>query len=117
MSLLWVAGGRDYSNVIVMREAMRPYFDEGMTLITGAARGADLTAETIWREWEGRYIGVPAIWSSGRGAGPRRNIVIADDYRPKLLLWFPGGAGTAHAVKTARKYGIVSVDAVRIGDE
>jgi hypothetical protein len=107
MRLLWVAGGRDYSHIPVMREALRPYFDDGWSLITGAQRGADLTAETIWRGWEGPYQGIPARWSvRGRGAGPEQNMRIARDYKPDLLLHFPGGRGTASAIEWAEKFDV-----------
>ncbi len=118
MKLLWVAGGRDYSHVQAMREAMRPYFDDGWSLITGAQRGADLTAETIWRAWEGPYQGIPARWSvRGRGAGPERNMRIARDYKPDLLLHFPGGRGTASAVEWAEKFDVETIAALILGDK
>ena len=110
MSLLWVAGGRDYTHVFVMRSVLKPYADNGWSLITGAQRGADLTAETLWRDWEAPYQGVPARWGvRGRGAGPERNMRIARDYKPDLLVHFPGGAGTANAVKQAKKLGIENI--------
>ncbi len=62
MSLLWVAGGRDYSHVPAMRSVLKTYADDGRSLITGSQRGADLTAETLWRNWEAPYQGVPAKW-------------------------------------------------------
>ena len=116
MRLLWVAGGRDYSHVPKMRLVLRPYVDTGWTLITGAQRGADLTAETIWRGWELPYIGVPARWGArGRGAGPERNMRIARDHKPDLLLHFPGGRGTVNAIQTAEQHNIETLAA--IGEE
>ena len=113
MRLLWVAGGRNYTGaqrgtLPIMRDVLRPYADTGWVLITGAQRGADLTAETIWRGWECSYIGIPAKWGmAGRSAGPKRNIIIARyQPKPKLLLHFPGGYGTANAVKAAEAAGI-----------
>ena len=114
MRLLWVAGGRDYSHVPIMRLVLRPYAEAGWVLITGAQRGADLTAETIWRGWECSYMGIPAKWGlAGRSAGPKRNIIIAR-YRPKpeLLLHFPGGYGTADAVKAAEAEGIETLPGI-----
>ncbi len=113
--LLWVAGGRDYDDERFMRSVLKPYADAGWTLITGAQRGADLTAETIWRGWECPYVGVPARWGMrGRGAGPARNTVIARNWKPELLLHFPGGSGTANAVKTAESHEIETLEALLI---
>ncbi len=114
MRLLWVAGGRDYTEVSTMRLNLHPYVVEGWVLITGAQRGADLTAETIWRTWEGSYIGIPAKWAlAGRSAGPKRNTFIARyDPRPDLMLHFPGGYGTANAVKAAESEGIATLQAL-----
>lgn len=117
MKLLWVAGGRDYTLVPIMCSVLRPYADAGWSLITGAQRGADLTAETIWRDWEAPYQGVPAKWSMrGRGAGPERNMRIARDYKPDLLVHFPGGRGTANAVEWAKKFDIEAIAAISQGD-
>lgn len=110
--LLWVAGGRDYTDEVYMRGVLEPYGPEGWILITGAQRGADLMAERLWRKWEHPYVGVPAKWGlRGRRAGPDRNLIIARDYKPLLLLHFPGGSGTADAVKKAEQFDIRSVAA------
>jgi len=103
--LLWVAGGRDYetiqTRVMNMSEVLRGYADDGWTLITGAAPGADLAAEHLWRKWQAPYIGVPAQWDKdGRAAGPLRNRVIGR-CDPDLLIAFPGGRGTRDAVDVA----------------
>ena len=119
MRLLWVAGGRDYSHVQKIRERLRPYADAGWVLITGAQRGVDLTAETMWRDWQCSYMGIPAKWGlAGRGAGPKRNIIIAR-YKPKpeLLIHFPGGVGTANAVKVAKAEGIETLSGITTEDD
>lgn len=103
MRLLWAAGGRRYTDRPMIRLVLRPYAENGWTLITGAQRGLDLTAEDIWRrEFEAPYVGVPARWlTKGRPAGPIRNRVIAKQYQPELLIHFPGGVGTADAIRAA----------------
>lgn len=103
--LLWVAGGRDYTDVDAIKRALIPY--HGWTLITGAARGADLTAETAWRYMQRPYVGVPARWSMyDRSAGPIRNRVIGGEWMPTRMLVFPGGRGTLDAVGVAESFGI-----------
>ena len=105
--LLWVAGGRDYDNGSRLREELNSYIDAEMTLITGAATGADLLAQQLWKDQQLPYIGVPARWAEhGRRAGPIRNRLIAVDYEPTVLVLFPGGRGTADTKQVAREYGI-----------
>jgi hypothetical protein len=114
--VLWVAGGRDYEDKLAVRGALRPWAQPGNVLITGAARGADLLAERIWRdEFELPYIGVPAQWTrQGRAAGPIRNGIIAEGFlglRPDQLLAFPGGNGTKNAWEQAEIHQIQSARA------
>ena len=42
----------------------------------------------------------------GRGAGPLRNQQMLREGKPDLVLAFPGGKGTAHMVRIARKAGV-----------
>ncbi len=84
-----------------------PYADAGWFLITGGALGADQAAEMLWRRWEKPYIVQPARWATqGKLAGPIRNRVIADFWKPDLLITFPGGTGTADARDVAEMLGI-----------
>lgn len=69
----------------------------------GCARGAD----TLAGEWaKANDVPVkeyPAEWSLyGRRAGIFRNNDMLDDFRPDVVVAFPGGKGTAHMVETAR---------------
>jgi hypothetical protein len=44
------------------------------------------------------------VWPSqgdGRAAGPRRNQRMLEDFRPDLVVAFPGGRGTAYMVRRA----------------
>ena len=105
--LLWVAGGRDYGDDRRMGSVLRGYAEDDWTLITGAAPGADLTAERLWRKWQAPYIGIPAQWTrDGRAAGPVRNRVIGDDWTPDMLIAFPGGRGTQDALDVAAQHEI-----------
>lgn len=102
MSLIWVAGGRDYDDKLTMEGVLRPYALPGNILITGAAPGADLLAERIWRDkHQLPYIGLPAQWNrSGTRAGFIRNEKIANGDifdQPDHALFLPGGTGTANA--------------------
>ncbi len=99
--LLWVAGGRDYHNERHMDSVLHGYADDGWTLITGTAPGADRRAEGLWRAWQAPYIGIPAQWDrDGKPAGVIRNRVIGG-WEPDLLVAFPGGRGTRDALDVA----------------
>ncbi len=110
MSVIWVAGGRDYDDATYMRERLAEEATEDAVLITGAARGADLRAEMIWRQLQLPYIGVPARWRVvGDAAGPIRNAVIADGFLgmvPEGLIAFPGDFKWVTAIALAKARGI-----------
>ena len=76
-------------------------------IVQGGANGADtlarnwakshgLKVETERAEWK-RYLGA---------AGPIRNQVMLDKYKPDFVVAFPGGRGTADMVKKAREDGV-----------
>ena len=109
-----VCGGRDYdkgSKVFIELDAVflarDRANDEKIIVINGGATGADKFA----REWSRIHfqprITVPANWTlHGKRAGPIRNSEMLRDYRPDLVLAFPGGKGTADMVKKARAAGV-----------
>lgn len=104
--IVWVAGGRDYTDKTVIAEELELVADPDTLLVTGAARGTDLIAERIWREdFELPYLGIPARWTRlGKRAGFVRNQIIAEGYRglvPDVLIHFPGGRGTQMAIDLA----------------
>ncbi len=119
--ILWVAGGRDFGDWESMKHHLHEYATYGTLLVTGSANGADMLAENVWATYyQLPYVGVPAQWDAyGKPAGYMRNLNIAEgkwlsntagDFawaKPDLLLVFPGGKGTAHAVKIAEEHGIV----------
>lgn len=119
--IIWVAGGREYDDWDHVRSVLDQYADVGNLLVEGGGRGLDYIARRIWtHEYQLSSLTVPARWNaSGRAAGPVRNLTIAaglsiaphGDLKPELLLAFPGGSGTASAVKAAIKYSIPVVRA------
>jgi len=76
---------------------------EGILIISGGAKGADEFGE----EWA-HDLGVSceieyADWGKfGKGAGPKRNQKMLDDYSPHLIIAAPGGVGTADMKRRAR---------------
>ena len=107
-----VCGGRNY-------RGLEPDQHVGMTLhdlhlqrpiaalIEGGSSGADSTARH-WAKSAGvRSVTVPADWHThGKAAGPIRNQRMIDDFKPDLVLAFPGGRGTADMVRRARAAGV-----------
>lgn len=98
-----VCGGRDYKNQDLVFETLAKIHDKTpITLvIEGGANGADFWGG-YWADQNFiPHLRVPADWNRyGRGAGPRRNLRMLD-YKPELVIAFPGGAGTENMVKVA----------------
>jgi hypothetical protein len=47
-----------------------------------------------------------ARWELGKSAGPRRNAEMLADFKPTLVVAFPGGRGTDDMVRKAKKAGV-----------
>lgn len=81
---------------------------EPITIIHGAAKGADQLAGTTAKEYGLEVEEYPADWDKyGRRAGPIRNLEMLDQ-EPDLVLAFQVGKsrGTQHTIDHARKRGI-----------
>jgi hypothetical protein len=106
--IVLVTGGRDYNDgtyiylALDALHSMRP-FD---ILVHGCASGLDRLAAT-WAISRGIHpAGVPALWDTyGKPAGGIRNSIMLL-LRPKLVVAFPGGRGTANMVRQAQSAGI-----------
>ena len=121
-----VTGGRDLTNVNLVDEAMDWVHASVLTkhgigtrvkLAHGGASGAD----ELCRDWANRCFGATnvrqfnAYWdANGPGAGPIRNATMLDEFKPHVLIAFPGGDGTADCVKKARARGIPVRDGVEL---
>lgn len=78
-----------------------------LLIIHGNAFGADRIAKDFaaveWLEEEP----YPADWGThGKKAGILRNIQMLEEGKPDLVVAFPGGRGTAHMVRIAKKAGV-----------
>ena len=133
MIRLMVTGGRDYTDYDQVVHVLTPFATQSVVLIHGACRwrecqrfpmetwvGADMLCErfamsgdmegkwSIWR-W-------PAAWpSEGKSAGPKRNIRMIDSTQPHVVIGFPGGQGTLHALSHAGSRRIPTVCAKEAG--
>ena len=110
-----VCGGRDYDNPSLVShiidyvwDSMNNYGD--LTIATGECQGgADLFARQFAEKmshWV-KYVGYPAEWEAhGKAAGPIRNAHMLSDFKPDLVVAFPGGKGTADMVRKAQEAGV-----------
>ena len=107
-----VCGGRKYNNdwawnhvISVLSEIH--HATPISAIIQGDASGADFLAKC----WAGMYrvkcITVPALWEEhGKSAGPIRNKRMLTEFKPDLVIAFPGGQGTADMVRQAKEHGV-----------
>ncbi len=109
-----VCGGRDYRNIaFVWRTLDKLHAETPFTaLMQGGAKGADAAA----REWAATKTGIQryvcrADWDRhGKAAGPLRNQRMLE-WKPDLIVAFPGGAGTADMVRRAKAAGVKVIHA------
>jgi hypothetical protein len=99
-----VTGGRNYADsalVYATLDSLRP-----TAIAQGDAAGADGLAR-VWAFERGiPCSGFKADWTRGKVAGPERNRRMLDEFKPDLVIAFPGGRGTANCIKEARKRNI-----------
>lgn len=78
-----------------------------LCMAQGGATGADALARR-WARWRGVWcVPYEADWNRyGKAAGPIRNERMLADFRPDLVVAFPGGRGTAHMVDIASRAGV-----------
>lgn len=113
---LLVCGGRTYSDYktveaqldSIVMEAKRFYGDNGtdvcVVFACGAAHGADFLAMQYCKKKHLSMNLFPANWKEhGRAAGPIRNKQMLDEFKPDMVIAFPGGNGTDHMVKIAKE--------------
>ena len=114
-----VCGGRDYNGDQPWNHVMAvlgDLHDETpiAAIIQGGASGADCLAR-CWADMYGvKCVTVPADWEThGKAAGPIRNRRMLMDFKPDLVVAFPGGRGTADMVRQAREAGVPVMDVGR----
>ena len=103
-----VCGGRDYADAGKVRAVIKDVagLADRVTIVHGAARGADTLAGDIAAFWGLTVEAHPAEWDKhGKGAGPIRNQKMLDA-GADLVVAFPGGAGTSDMVGRAEAAGV-----------
>ena len=102
-----VCGSRDWADIRPIYDRLRQ-FGRGVTVIHGAARGADSLAATAARSLGIAEKAFPADWrGKGKRAGIIRNLQMLDE-APDLVIAFQrnGSRGTQHTIDEARRRGI-----------
>lgn len=103
-----IAGGRDFDNYEILKEYMDHAISllgsSKVTIISGAARGADSLGELYAEENNFDIERFPAEWEKyGKGAGFKRNNQMADHADALIAFWDGESRGTQHMINTAKK--------------
>jgi hypothetical protein len=105
-----IAGGRDFSDYKLLKESMDillTYFKD-VTIISGAAKGADSLGEVYAKEKGYNLIKCPANWDKyGKSAGYIRNCDMANIIQDSnngicVCFWDEKSKGTKHMIDIAK---------------
>jgi hypothetical protein len=109
-----VCGGRDFNDYTLLSTTLNPYIHDDVTIVHGAAPGADSLAGR-WAKDQGFVTETyPADWNKyGKRAGYIRNVQMLNEGKPDLVIAFPGGKGTQMMINLAEAAG---VPVVKIND-
>lgn len=112
-----ICGGRDYDDKSMVRRVLFWLRDQTDLEVFEVAHGNCLTgADSMAQDWNDQYnketpvAKYPADWRKLAGpAGPIRNSFMLDDFRPNIVVAFPGGKGTADMVAKAKAAGVTVI--------
>lgn len=108
--IVLVCGGRDFSDrqlVFDTLDRVLAKYTDGLLVVHGSAKGADLLAEEWCKARQVMYVGAPAQWDRfGKAAGMQRNRVMRDVCGPKACIAFRGGVGTLGMINLMREVGV-----------
>lgn len=106
-----VAGGREFNNYSLLKTkmdfALQNKVSEGITIVSGAARGADKLGERYAQERGYKIDSHPAKWDEfGKSAGYIRNKEMAQNADALVAFWDGKSRGTKHMIDLAKQYGL-----------
>jgi len=109
-----VCGGRGYTNRTLVHDVLNSIKDSPpMNTIRIATGECPTGADSLAKEWatcshyKQSYTGFPANWKKhGPAAGPIRNSQMLEEFKPNLVVAFPGGKGTEDMITKARAAGV-----------
>lgn len=113
-----VCGGRDFADQRMFDTIMSHLVSQRgcpSKIVHGNATGADAMADVWGKHLAIQVVPCPADWAKlGNAAGPVRNEDMLIDHKPKLVVAFPGGRGTADMLARAnRRRGAIDVIEVK----
>lgn len=101
-----VTGGRDFGNIRALYKVLDDI--KPTEICQGGAKGADLLALNYAIGKNIPHKTYPANWKKhGKAAGMIRNREMLEDFKPDIVVAFPGGVGTAAMVKIAKAAGVL----------
>ena len=113
MKRILIGGGRNFNDYEYLEKSVDEFISETfpdekeITIISGAARGADRLGEAYSLARKYNLERYPADWDKyGKSAGFRRNedmVKIAD---AAIMFWDGSSHGTKHAIEISREKGI-----------
>jgi hypothetical protein len=101
-----VCGGRDYFDQDRVDQLLDKIHDT--TPITELCQGGAAGADALGKRWAIKrgipHVEYPANWKEhGKVAGPIRNNKMLREFKPDLVVAFPGGRGTGHMVSISER--------------
>ena len=104
-----IAGGRDFTNYEVLRNACDYYLQrkhhEEIEIVSGRARGVDQMGERYAKERGFKIKYFPAEWSRyNKSAGYIRNKQMAEYADALIAFWDGKSRGTKHMIELAKQY-------------
>lgn len=108
-----IAGSRGVTDYEVILNAMDCAFHAGIepsVILSGNARGADILGE-CWAQANGLPVEIyPAEWNKyGKGAGFKRNALMASKADALVALWDGESRGTGHMIDMANAMNLLVV--------
>lgn len=102
-----IAGSRSVTDYAVVEEAVRASGFEVTATLCGCARGVDQRGAEWAVDNHLPTVHYPADWKKyGRGAGPIRNLEMADVADALIAVWDGKSAGTKHMISAALAKGL-----------
>lgn len=103
-----IAGGRDYHDYEVLKQAVAESQLAITTVVSGGAKGVDAMGERYAEEMNLQLNIYAADWEThGRAAGPIRNRKMAENAEALIALWDGESRGTKNMIETATKKGLI----------
>lgn len=109
--IILTTGGRFFDDVLFVDYILGNFKFDIDFIVHGGAKGADSLVENWAKANNVKTEVFRANWNQyGNSAGAIRNVKMYDSYRPDIVIAFPGGNGTAHAISMAKSRNISVIE-------